>query len=59
MDNAEEDDDWASGIPIALPLPALKQQAHDLFDPITGCVNWVGGQDPWPGQDLVVWFVLV
>lgn len=34
MDNAEGDDDWTSGIPIALPLPALKQQAHDLFDPI-------------------------
>lgn len=31
---AEDDDDWTSGIPIALPLPALKQQAHDLFDPI-------------------------
>ena len=30
----EDDDDWTSGIPIALPLPALKQQAHDLFDPI-------------------------
>lgn len=30
MDSAEEDDDWTSGIPIALPLPALKQQAHDL-----------------------------
>jgi hypothetical protein len=34
MDSTEDDDDWTCGIPIAQPTPALKQRAHDLFDPI-------------------------
>lgn len=28
------DDDWTDSIPISQPLGRLKQQAHDLFDPI-------------------------
>lgn len=30
----QDDDDWTDTIPIAQPLGRLKQQAHDLFDPI-------------------------
>lgn len=30
----QDDDDWTDSIPITQPLGRLKQQAHDLFDPI-------------------------